>query len=64
MIRGRDGQLFDITPLGSERDRVGMRFVPHIGTDQEFTPMKKSGIFIECPKQLITTTMPNDPPHE
>jgi hypothetical protein len=51
VVRGRDGQLFDITPLGNERDRAGMRFVPHLGTEQEFMMMKESSIFIHCPKE-------------
>lgn len=49
VIRDRDGQPFDITPLGNERDRLGMRFVPHIGTEQEFKTMKEANIFIKCP---------------
>jgi len=48
VVQDRDGQLIDITPLGNERDRVGMRFVPHIGSEQEFTSMKDSNVFIEC----------------
>jgi len=51
VIQDRDGQLFDITPLGNERVRAGMRFVPHIGAEQEFATMKESSIFIECPKE-------------
>jgi len=48
VVRDQNGQLIDITPLGNERDRVGMRFVPHIGTEQEFKSMKDSNVFIEC----------------
>ena len=48
VVRGVDGQLFDITPLGDERDRAGMRFVPHLGSDEEFLSMKESRIFIDC----------------
>lgn len=51
VIRDRDGQLFDITPLGDKRDRAGMRFLSHVGTEQEFAKIKESGIFIECPKE-------------
>ena len=49
VIQDRDGQLIDITPLGNERDRPGMRFVRHIGTEQEFRSMRDCGISIECP---------------
>lgn len=49
VIQDPDGQLYDITPLGNERDRSGMEFVPHLGTEQEFTSMKESNVFIECP---------------
>jgi hypothetical protein len=51
VTQGQDGQLFDITPLENERYRVGMQFVPHTGTEQEFVTMKELGIFIECPKK-------------
>jgi hypothetical protein len=51
VIQSHDGQCFDITPFGNERDRVGMRFVPHTGTEQQFTTMKDTCIFIECPKE-------------
>ena len=49
VVRDRDGQLFDITPLGNERDRVGMWFVPHVGTEQEFKTMQQSNVFMRCP---------------
>lgn len=49
VVRDPDGQLIDITPLGNERDRTEMRFVPHIGSEQEFRSMKESNVFIECP---------------
>jgi hypothetical protein len=51
VIRDYDGQLFDITPLENERYRPGMRFVPHFGIEEEFTAMKRLGIFIQCPKE-------------
>jgi hypothetical protein len=50
VVRDSDGQFLDITPLGNERDRAGMRFIPHVGTEQEFRSMKISNIFIECPR--------------
>ncbi len=49
VVQDRDGQLFDITPLGNECDRAGMRFIPHIGTEQEFTSMREAEIYINCP---------------
>ncbi|HEV2398579.1 MAG TPA: hypothetical protein VGS27_16665 [Candidatus Sulfotelmatobacter sp.] len=51
VIRDRDGELADITPLENKRDRAGMRFLSHVGTEQEFAKIKESGIFIECPKE-------------
>jgi hypothetical protein len=48
VVRGADGELFDITPLGNERDRLGMRFVPHEGDEQLFRSMMGINIFIEC----------------
>jgi hypothetical protein len=34
VVRGANGELFDITPLADERVRARMRFVPHLGDDQ------------------------------
>ncbi len=51
VVRGTDGQMFDITPLGNERDRKTMRFVPHVGDEWGFWSMMKSNIFIECPRR-------------
>lgn len=48
LIRERDGQLFDITPLGNERDRDSMRFIPNLGDEQSFVSMTESDIFIDC----------------
>jgi len=37
VVRGADGKKFDITPLENEADgRKGMRFVEHLGSDQDF----------------------------
>jgi hypothetical protein len=49
VVRGPDGQLFDITPLESRGVRPAMRFVPHLGDEQLFLSMKELNIFIECP---------------
>jgi hypothetical protein len=49
IVRDQRGQLIDITPLGNERERAGMRFVPHTGTREEFMSMKQADIFINCP---------------
>jgi hypothetical protein len=48
VVRGIDGNLFDITPLADERVRPAMRFLPHVGDEQLFLLMKESNIFIEC----------------
>ncbi len=49
VVRDTDGHLFDITPLGNERERSGMNFVAHLGDEQIFCAIKESGIFIDCP---------------
>lgn len=49
VVRDTDGQLFDITPLGDERVRPTMRFVPHVGSEQLFLSVKESSNVIECP---------------
>lgn len=49
VVREPDGQLFDITPLESKGVRPTMRFVPHVGDEQEFLTMRESKAFIECP---------------
>jgi len=37
VVRGKDGRLFDITPIESETTiRTTMRFIPHVGSDGEF----------------------------
>jgi hypothetical protein len=50
VVRGKDGQLFDITPLenGNEYLRAGMRFIPHIGDEQAFSAMRELDIYINC----------------
>ncbi|HEY6252367.1 MAG TPA: hypothetical protein VI685_20625 [Candidatus Angelobacter sp.] len=52
VVRGQDGQLFDITPLKNEYYRKTMRFIPHIGDDETFFAMVKMGIEIRCPCEL------------
>ena len=36
VVRDPDGNLYDITPLGDEGVRASLRFVPHVGTEEEF----------------------------
>lgn len=36
VVQGSDSHLFDITPLESESIRPTMRFVLHVGSDEEF----------------------------
>jgi hypothetical protein len=48
VVRGADGQLFDITPLENELYRDSMRFIPHPGDEQSFASMMKADIFIDC----------------
>jgi hypothetical protein len=49
IVRDQSGALFDITPLGSEYARNGMRFVEHEGDPAIFEKMKAMGINIHCP---------------
>jgi hypothetical protein len=50
VVRDETGVLFDITPIHDERQRMSMRFIPHIGDDGAFQAMKDFGIFICCPE--------------
>lgn len=53
VVRGTDGQLFDITPLENESYRTitTMRFIPHLGDEQLFLSMKELNIYINCPSE-------------
>jgi hypothetical protein len=51
VVKDRDGLLYDITPLGDERIRQSLRFVPHLGTEPEFWVLEKSNRCIYCPEQ-------------
>ena len=48
VVKGADGQIFDLTPLKNEQYRGYMRFVRHIGDDQRFFEEKNINIFIDC----------------
>jgi hypothetical protein len=48
IVRDQSGALFDITPLGNEDARNGMRFVEHEGDPAIFEKMKAMGINIHC----------------
>jgi len=48
VVRNIDGHLFDITPLGNEDCRFGMRFIPYLGEDRDFFALKEVGIYINC----------------
>jgi hypothetical protein len=48
IVRDQSGALFDITPLGDEGARDGMRFVEHEGDPAIFEKMKATGINIDC----------------
>jgi hypothetical protein len=52
IVRGADGELFDITPLESKdpRLRAVMCFIFHIGDKQSFFSMKALDINIHCPQ--------------
>jgi hypothetical protein len=50
VVRGKDGRLFDITPIESETTiRTTMRFIPHVGSDGEFFYFKdRFQPFLNC----------------
>jgi hypothetical protein len=51
VVCSHDGKLFDITPLGDESIRGGLRFVPHLGDEATFAEMKAVNHFMcsdEC----------------
>jgi|ERR1700680_1617759 len=49
VVRGKDGCLFDITPIENESIRKTMRFVPHIGSESEFFRFKDLvQVFLDC----------------
>jgi len=43
-----DGTLFDITPLEDERIRSTIRFVPHLGDEEDFFLAEKSHAPLVC----------------
>jgi len=50
VVRGFDGQLFDITPVSDERVRQGMLFVHHEGDSASFDALRAdSGLSFTCP---------------
>ena len=53
VVRGADGKKFDITPMAKEADRkslrLGMRFVEHLGSDEEFLALRCESLFMTCP---------------
>ena len=49
VLRGPNGALLDITPLGNEAARCGMSFVEHTGEDGVFFEIEAVGIFLDCP---------------
>jgi len=53
VVRDEGGLLFDITPIHDERQRMSMRFVPHMGDDRAFQEMENLGIFICCPDCIV-----------
>jgi len=52
VVRDCDGSLYDITPLGDERVRSSLRFVPHLGPEAEFWELEQSNRCIYCPGEL------------
>lgn len=67
VVRDCDGSLYDITPLGDERVRPSLRFVPHLGSESEFWELEQSNRCIYCPGELeaaasedVTTAIEED----
>jgi hypothetical protein len=55
IVQGPCGERFDITPLADERARQALRFVEHLGSDQQFFDMAEQskgpmGPTITCPE--------------
>jgi len=48
VVQAPDGCLFDITPLINETERLGMRFVRHVGDEQTFWEMKAAMNAFDC----------------
>ncbi len=53
VVREPDGTLYDITPLGDEGVRASLRFVPHIGREEEFWQWEKSNRCICCSTEWV-----------
>ncbi|MEI9978413.1 MAG: hypothetical protein WDN23_05330 [Edaphobacter sp.] len=51
VVRDPGGNLFDITPLGDETVRPSLRFVAHVGTEDEFWQFERSNRCICCPTE-------------
>lgn len=59
VIRGPDGQLFDITPIGDERVRPGMLFIPHSCDEESFKELRTGlGISFTCRPALLDNMQP------
>jgi hypothetical protein len=59
VVRGLDGELFDITPLYNNDEQRG-RFIPHVGDDATFLAMRTDAfIFLRCQGNL--PAVPYDP---
>ena len=53
VVRGTDGTRFDITPVydeehRGERIRQGMKFIEHVGSDEEFFAIEAQGHTFGC----------------
>jgi hypothetical protein len=54
IVKGPDGELFDITPMQNERDQRPLHFIAHVGDEQLFLEMRKGiGISFTCPPGLL-----------
>ncbi|NEK54594.1 hypothetical protein GUK36_35120 [Rhizobium leguminosarum] len=59
VVRGMDGELFDITPLYNNYEHRG-QFIPHVGDEATFSEMKRDAfIFLTCQGNL--PAVPLDP---
>lgn len=53
VIRGPDGELFDITPLHNHNDKQRGHFIPHVGDEATFVAMRMDAfITLTCQGDL------------
>ena len=64
VVRGVDGKRFDITPVYDEANRggyirQGMKFVEHLGSDEEFFALERERHYMTCPQAFDWSAFPS-----